>query len=77
MPPGLDSADDLAADGEPEGARPHPEVIIRILGVPSVDGHPSLGRIDLNLITFLACSGGHGEWSQHRIRPRVLRVYGR
>ncbi len=59
-----DGADDLVDDDEPEGDQPHPEVIVRILGVPSVDGHPSLGRIDLNLITFLACSGGTATESQ-------------
>ena len=64
IPPVPDGADDLADDDEPEGDQPHPEVIVRILGVPSVDGHPSLGRIDLNLITFLACSGGTATESQ-------------
>jgi hypothetical protein len=41
-----------------------PEVIVRVLGVPSVDGHPTLGRIELSLVTYLACSGGTATESQ-------------
>ena len=37
---------------------------MRTLGVPSVDGHPTLGRLEVNLITFLACSGGSATESQ-------------
>ena len=79
IPPVPDGGDDLADDDEPVGDQPHPEVIVRILGVPSVDGHPSLGRIDLNLITFLACSGGIAEsqvidavWNGQRIERSTL-----
>ena len=51
--------DECAAD-----ALVRPEVIVRTLGVPSVDGHPTLGRLELNLVTFLACSGGSATESQ-------------
>jgi nucleoid-associated protein YgaU len=62
--PVLEGAHALASDDEALADQPHPEVVVRVLGVPSVDGHPSLGRIDLNLVTFLACSGGTATESQ-------------
>jgi hypothetical protein len=54
---------DLNGDDPEIPPRPA-QVIVRTLGVPSVDGHPSLGRIELNLVTYLACAGGSATESQ-------------
>jgi nucleoid-associated protein YgaU len=52
---------DDAEDGPPW---PEPELLVRVLGVPRIDRTPGLGRIELNLVTFLACSGGSATESQ-------------
>jgi DNA-binding SARP family transcriptional activator len=53
-------------DCHPDDDAPAPPVdlLVRVLGVPSIDGHSSIGRIELNLVTFLACSGGSATESQ-------------
>lgn len=38
---------------------PEPEILVRVLGVPSVPAFPKLGRLELNLVTFIACHGGN------------------
>jgi DNA-binding SARP family transcriptional activator len=37
---------------------------VRVLGVPAVDGYPDLGRIELNLVAYLACRGGRATENQ-------------
>jgi DNA-binding SARP family transcriptional activator len=43
---------------------PDPELLVRVLGAPVIDGHSGLGRIELNLVTYLACNGGQATESQ-------------
>jgi DNA-binding SARP family transcriptional activator len=59
-------ADRALDDLHPEDDEPRPPVnlLVRVLGVPSIDGHSSIGRIELNLVTFLACSAGSATESQ-------------
>ena len=54
--------DDLGEDDEWEP--PAPEVLVRVLGPPRVDGHPNLGRLDVSLVAFLACNGGQATEDQ-------------
>lgn len=54
--------DDLGQDDEWEP--PAPEVLVRVLGPPRVDGHPNLGRLDVSLVAFLACNGGQATEDQ-------------
>jgi nucleoid-associated protein YgaU len=54
--------DDLGEDDEWEP--PVPEVLVRVLGPPRVDGHPNLGRLDVSLVAFLACKGGQATEDQ-------------
>jgi hypothetical protein len=50
--------DDLgASEGQAEDAD-QPEVLVRVLGVPTVDGFERLGRIETNIVTYLASHGG-------------------
>ena len=35
-----------------------------MLGTPTIDEHPGLGRAELNIVTFLACSGGKATEDQ-------------
>jgi DNA-binding SARP family transcriptional activator len=37
---------------------PQPSHLVRVLGTPRVDGVNGLGRLELGIITFLACNGG-------------------
>jgi hypothetical protein len=52
--------DDADDDREP----PVPDLLVRVLGPPSIDAYTGLGRIELNLVTFLVCNGGHATESQ-------------
>ena len=54
--------DDLGEDDEWEP--PAPEVLVRVLGPPRVDGYPNLGRLDVSLVAFLACNGGQATEDQ-------------
>ena len=54
--------DDLGDDDEWEP--PAPEVLVRVLGPPRVDGYPNLGRLDVSLVAFLACKGGRATEDQ-------------
>lgn len=54
--------DELGADDEWEP--PVPTVLVKVLGPPRVDGHPSLGRLDVSLVAFLACNGGQATEDQ-------------
>jgi DNA-binding SARP family transcriptional activator len=50
---------DLETDDGAESARPRlPEVLVRVVGPPDVPAFPALGRMDLNVVAFLACAGG-------------------
>lgn len=50
---------DLETDDGAETARPRlPEVLVRLIGPPDVPAFPALGRMDLNVVAFLACAGG-------------------
>src|SRR5262249_15981656 len=60
-PRGLPVAD--AADDD-DWVRPAPELLVRVLGAPRIDEYTGLGRIELNLVTFLACNGGYASESQ-------------
>jgi hypothetical protein len=51
-------------DGDDDWTAPDPELLVRVLGVPAVDGYPNLGRLELNIVTFLACSGGQATEDQ-------------
>ena len=56
--------DDL---GAPDGDTDHagqPEVLVRVLGVPAVDGFERLGRIETNIVTYLASHGGSATKDQ-------------
>jgi hypothetical protein len=44
--------------------RREPQLLVRVLGVPAIDDIDGLGRIELNFVTFLACSGGHATENQ-------------
>lgn len=50
--------------GPDEWALPDPDLLVRVLGTPRVEGHPNLGHIDVSLIAFLACNGGHATQDQ-------------
>lgn len=53
------------ADGDGATTRPAPpEVMVMVLGSPIVPNFPSLGRMDTNLLTFLACNGGEASEEQ-------------
>lgn len=43
---------------------PEPEVLVRVLGAPTIEAHPALGRAELNIVAFLACSGGKATEDQ-------------
>ncbi len=58
----VEALDDLGEDDEWEP--PAPKVLVRVLGPPRVDGHPSLGRLDVSLVAFLACNGGQATEDQ-------------
>ena len=55
-------------DEEPSGPDgwelPIPDLLVRVLGTPRVDGHPNLGPLDVSLVAFLACNGGHATQDQ-------------
>jgi hypothetical protein len=52
------------ADAADDWMPPAPELLVRVLGSPRIDQHTGLGRIELNLVTFLACNGGYASESQ-------------
>jgi LPXTG-motif cell wall-anchored protein len=41
-----------------------PEVMVTVFGAPRVDDFPELGRMDTNLVAFLACNGGEATEDQ-------------
>ena len=52
-------------DGEDDGwTPPEPELVVRVLGTPTIEAHPALGRAELNIVAFLACSGGKATEDQ-------------
>lgn len=51
----LPAVDDDQAD---DWKLPEPEHLVRVLGAPRLDEAPSIGRLELSIIAFLACSGG-------------------
>jgi hypothetical protein len=55
-------------DGQPdEEAEPLgelPEVLVRVLGVPRVEGFEQLGRLETSVIAYLACKGGKSTRDQ-------------
>ncbi len=55
----LDLGFDLGDDdpGDDDGTLPRPELLVTLLGPPAVPAHPNLGRIETNLVAFLACNG--------------------
>ena len=56
--------DDLgASDGDTNDAD-QPDVLVRVLGVPAVDGFEHLGRIETNIVTYLASHGGSATKDQ-------------
>ena len=56
--------DDLGVpDGDTDDAG-QPEVLVRVLGVPAVDGFERLGRIETNIVTYLASHGGSATKDQ-------------
>lgn len=56
----------LTPDGaSDEATRPlPPEVLVSVLGPPIVDSFPTLGRMDTNLLAYLACNGGEAGEDQ-------------
>lgn len=61
-----DKSDEVDSDGDRQGSSPddpeeEPKLIVRVLGRPSVDGHPKLGRIEVNILAYLACNGHRAE----------------
>jgi Bacterial transcriptional activator domain len=54
----------LDVDEPAEDEAIEPSLLVRVLGVPAVEGCPNVGRIELNLVTFLACSGRSATESQ-------------
>jgi nucleoid-associated protein YgaU len=54
----------IDSDADDEEKSPIPGLLVRVLGAPCIDEHTGLGRIELNLVTFLACNGGHATESQ-------------
>lgn len=50
-------------DHRPDAPSP-PEVMVTVFGAPHVDGFPELGRMDTNLVAFLACNGGEATDDQ-------------
>jgi nucleoid-associated protein YgaU len=64
-PPGAEEIDETDLDdGSDDWRSPVPELLVRVLGVPSIDECSGLGRIELNLVTFLACNGRRATESQ-------------
>jgi hypothetical protein len=63
---GQQQNDALALDDEADDdwALPVPELLIRVLGVPRIEEYSELGRIELNVVTFLACNAGQATESQ-------------
>jgi LysM repeat protein len=51
-------------ESDDDWTTPQPELLVRVLGVPTIDGYANLGRIELNIVTFLACSGGQATEDQ-------------
>ena len=57
----IDAPDGTSDD---DWARPAPDLLVRVLGTPTIDEHPGLGRAELNIVIFLACSGGKATEDQ-------------
>ena len=53
---------DLGTDDD--WSEPQPELLVKVLGVPRIDSYPNLGRLELNLVTFLACNHGSATEDQ-------------
>lgn len=53
---------DLGIDDD--WSEPQPELLVKVLGVPRIDSYPNLGRLELNLVTFLACNNGSATEDQ-------------
>lgn len=57
------SVRDSVGEDEPDtkddddAARADPTHLVRVLGAPSIDGVSGLGRLELGIITYLACNG--------------------
>ena len=51
-------------DEDEDWVPPCPEVLVRVLGTPTIDQYPKLGRSELNIVTFLACAGGQATEDQ-------------
>jgi nucleoid-associated protein YgaU len=54
----------LDEESDDDWARPDPDLLVRVLGTPTIDEHGGLGRAELNIVVFLACSGGKATEDQ-------------
>ncbi|HQZ33339.1 MAG TPA: LysM peptidoglycan-binding domain-containing protein [Ilumatobacteraceae bacterium] len=56
--------DALDGTSDDDWTRPDPDLLVRVLGTPTIDEHPGLGRAELNIVVFLACAGGKATEDQ-------------
>lgn len=52
------------ADDDDGWTPPQPEHIVRVLGVPRIDGFERVGPLELGIVAFLACNGGRATPDQ-------------
>ncbi len=70
----------IAVAGEPPASWPKPELIVQVLGVPSIPSRPGIGRRELILTVLLACRGGtlaasaaqDALWSGKPVEPKTV-----
>jgi hypothetical protein len=68
----LEAAGESLADGPDDWQRPEPEILVRVLGRPTVSVFPKLQGVRLRLLVFLACQNG-APVTFSRIRDTVWR----
>ena len=56
--------DALDVTSDDDWTRPDPDLLVRVLGTPTIEEHAGLGRAELNIVVFLACSGGKATEDQ-------------
>ncbi|MDO8392448.1 MAG: bacterial transcriptional activator domain-containing protein [Actinomycetota bacterium] len=62
--PGSTAVRHCGGEAQDQWELPAPELLVRVLGAPRVEGYPQLGRIDVSLVAFLACNGGQATEDQ-------------
>jgi hypothetical protein len=53
-----DAREDEEENEADDASESEPVHLVRLLGVPHIDGLPRLGRLEMGIIAFIACNGG-------------------